>query len=223
MNPVLQDFITANTRTQWVQPAITPHDLVNSDWPWAPHRPANFDAAIIEAEMAAIDHLFVEHRARDKIHSYGHDGWWSITLHGTQPDHTEHWDRYGFKSLEEANYQWTSVNDMIPTTSKLIRSLPFRNWGRVRIMRLAPGGYIMPHSDGPGRIWGPYNLALTNPPGCQFVFEDRGVVPFEPGLGFILDIGRQHALYNNSDQPRYHAIVHGQYTIPQHQLVEAAQ
>ena len=76
-------------------------------------------------------------------------------------------------------------------------------------MRLAPGGYIMPHSDGEGRIFGPLNIAINNPEGCNFYFESWGKVPFKQGTGFFLDIGNVHAVYNNSDETRYHFIVHG--------------
>ena len=213
MNPQLLKFIDENTRTQWQATTPVPPNLWQSDWPWAPMLPTTpFDEEAIHRELEAIDHHFVEHRANDKIHSYGHNGWFSLTLHGSDPHHTEHWDRYGYTTQEEAAYHWTSVCSIIPQTALFVKSLPFTDHGRVRIMRLAPGGHIMPHSDGSGRIFGPYNFALTNPPGCQFVVEGAGVVPFKPGLGFFVDIGRPHALYNNSPQPRYHVIVHGRPT-----------
>jgi hypothetical protein len=172
-------------------------------------------------EMRSVDHLFVEHRAADKISSYGHDGWYSLVLHGIDETKTENYDRYGFKSEVEAGYKWTDVCNIIPQTANFIKALPFTNHGRVRIMRLSPGGYIMPHTDGPGRIFGPFNFAINNPQGCQFVFEERGTVPFEPGLGMFLDIGRRHAIVNNSAEPRYHVIVHGRPTINISQAVQS--
>lgn len=215
MNTELQRFMDAHSTNQWQYPSMVPDNLWQSDWPWAPMLPEHqFDELAIKQELQSIDHHFVEHRAKDKVHSYGHAGWFSLTLHGSDPYQTEHWDRYGFKSLEEANYHWTKVCDiLLPTTSKFVKSLPFADHGRVRIMRLAPGGHIMPHRDGAGRIFGPYNFALTNPPGCKFVVEGAGVVPFKPGLGFFVDIGKLHALHNDSDLPRYHLIVHGRPTI----------
>lgn len=220
MNTQLEQFITQNTGTQWSYPHPVPPNLWQSDWPWAPMLPQHhFDEEAIMGELASIDHHFVEHRAGDKIHSYGHHGWFSLVLHGSHPHQTEHWDRYGHTSQEEARYHWTEVGDEAPLLSQFVKALPFTDHGRVRIMRLAPGGHIMPHSDGRGRIFGPYNFALTNPPGCQFVVEGRGVVPFRPGLGFFVDIGRRHALVNRSDQPRYHLIVHGRPTINVHQAV----
>ena len=78
-------------------------------------------------------------------------------------------------------------------------------------MRLAPGGYIMPHTDGLGRIFSPLNIAINNPKGCYFVFKDKGIVPFEDGAGMVLDVGRKHIVINNSEETRYHVIVHGHY------------
>jgi hypothetical protein len=221
MNAQLEQFISENTRTQWQYPDAVPRDLWASDWPWAPLLPAiPFDGQAIIEELQQVDHLFVEHRANDKIHSYGHEGWYSLVLHGIDETKTENYDRYGFKSQEEANYRWTDVCSIIPQTADFVKQLPFTDHGRVRIMRLAPGGHIMPHTDGPGRIFGPFNFALNNPPGCQFVFKDRGTVPFEPGLGMFLDIGRQHAIVNKSDTPRYHVIIHGRPIIPVAAAVE---
>ena len=79
-------------------------------------------------------------------------------------------------------------------------------------MKLAPGGYVMPHRDGLGRAFGPLNIAINNPPGCRFVMEEAGVIPFEPGVGMVLDVARTHAVINQGDETRYHVIVHGEYS-----------
>jgi hypothetical protein len=210
MNIELETFIRQYESIKWSVPEICPDNVFASDWPYAPVLPdVEIDFELIEKELQSIDNYFVPHREKDKIKSYGHEGWYSVVLHGISYDKTENYDRYGFKTQEEANYHWTEVCDLIPNTVSLIKSLPFTNYGRVRIMRLSPHGYIMPHTDGPGRIFGPYNFALTNPENCKFVFKDYGLVPFRQGLGFMLDIGNLHAIWNNSDQYRYHVIIHG--------------
>jgi len=134
-------------------------------------------------------------------------------LHGIDYDKTEGYERYGFKSDEEANYKWTRPSRLAPTITNLIQKMPFNHFHRVRIMRLAPGGHIMPHADGVGRIFGPLNFPLTNPQGCTFAFEDDGIVPFAVGQGFMLDLGRRHFVLNDSDEYRYHLIVHGIYSV----------
>ena len=78
-------------------------------------------------------------------------------------------------------------------------------------MRLAPHGYIMPHSDNKDRTFGPLNIAINNPNKCHFVFENIGIVPFYSKKGFILDVGRKHMVINMSNEYRYHIIVHGAY------------
>lgn len=210
INEELHTFLELNSKNQWKYPKEMPNNLWQSDWPWAPVIPKQeLDINLIKTEMKNIDHFFVEHRAKDKINSYGHNGWYSLTLHGIDYDKTENYDRYGFKSQEEAKYDWTAVCNLIPYTVNLIKSLPFSNYGRVRIMRLSPKGHIMPHTDGPGRIFGPFNFALTNPEGCKFVIKNYGTIPFKPGIGFLIDIGNLHAIYNDSDEYRYHVIIHG--------------
>lgn len=208
MNEQLLEFLNTNKGFNW-QPGEMPRDLWSSDWPWAPVIPDEPITPEILEELELVKTLFVEHRANDKISSYGHEGWAALTLHGIDYDKTENYERYSYKTEADAHYHWTSACEQMPRTVELIKRLPFTKWGRVRIMRLAPGGYIMPHTDGSGRIFGPYNFALTNPRGCEFVFEGHGRVPFLPGRGFMLDLGIRHAVYNRSDQYRYHAIIHG--------------
>jgi hypothetical protein len=45
------------------------------------------------------------------------------------------------------------------------------------------------------------------------VFKDIGTVPFKVGRGFMLDIGREHIVVNDSNEDRYHIIIHGKPTL----------
>ena len=155
--------------------------------------------------------LFVGHRQLDRHLSYNREGWAAITLHGLGYDKTEHWPQYGIKTQEEANskYHWTEICHLFPTTVKFIQSLGFESYERVRIMKLSAGGFIMPHVDGEGRCFGPLNIAINNPIGCDFYFRKWGKVPFKSGIGFFLDVGNEHIVWNNSKEDRYHIIVHG--------------
>jgi len=210
----------------WGQPDLTkehlPKDLWKSNWPWAPIDPfpntqsvTNWNQRRINEELEKMDAHFVSHRAKDKLNSYSHEGWSAVTLHGISRERTENFDRYGFKTEEEANYQWVGETRNCPYLVDLIKKLPFKKLSRVRIMKLAPGGYIMPHNDAPGnnykRMFGPMNIALTQPVGCDFVMEGIGLLPFIAGKGFILDVGHNHCLANKSNKNRYHLIVHGEY------------
>ena len=179
----------------------------------------DFDTELLLRECKQVDHLYFNHRSQDKKSGYGHRGWQSLTLHGIDKHKTEHYTKYGFNSLEEAGYQWTDVCELVPNLHKFLSSLPYKLFDRVRIMRLAPEGYIMPHTDNNyQRAFSPLNIAINNPDNCHFVFKDKGIVPFVAGTGMILDVGREHIVVNNSLEPRYHIIVHGHYNKEFHKL-----
>lgn len=206
MNKELEKFINDNKQFNWRPRPPAPASIWNSDWPWVPYD-KEIDPISVLTELEGIDELFVEHRSDDKVYNYGHQGWSSITLHGLEWDKTQNYEQYGYTN--EPEYHWTSICSKIPYISNIIKSFPFDNYKRVRIMKLAPGGYIMPHTDGQGRTFGPFNFALTQPESCEFIFEGKGVVPFKQGRGFMLDLGVRHCVYNNSDSSRYHVIIHG--------------
>lgn len=211
MNKEIEQFVNDNKGFNWRPKPPAPENIWASDWPWVPYD-KDIDPVSVQLELDAIDHLFVEHRSNDNILSYGHKGWSSIALHGLDWNKTESYEQYGFTT--EPEYHWTSICSQIPYIANLIKSIPFDRHKRVRIMKLAPGGYVMPHTDGTGRIFGPFNFALTQPESCEFVFEGRGIVPFKVGRGFMLDLGVRHCVYNNSDSNRYHVIIHGSPTPP---------
>lgn len=209
--PALLDFYERNRRFSH-QPGRS-FGLSRAD-PECAYYPIRFDvdANVLRQECEQVDHLYFNHRDEDQLGGYGHYGWQSLTLHGIDMHKTKHFTHYGFKSFEDAGYHWTDASHKVPSLSKFLQGLPYVRFHRVRIMRLAPRGYIMPHKDGDDRSFGPLNIAINNPVGCDFVFEDKGTVPFEPGVGMVLDVGRRHAVINQSDEPRYHVIVHGEYS-----------
>ena len=172
----------------------------------------DFDTKLLLQECQDADDLYFNHRGQDKKKGYGHKGWQSLTLHGIDKHKTEHYTKYGFTNAIEAGYHWTDACDRVPNLYKFLSNLPFKEFDRVRIMRLAPGGYIMPHSDNKfERAFGPLNIAINNPDGCHFVFKGKGIVPFMAGTGLVLDVGNEHIVINNSNEVRYHVIVHGNY------------
>ena len=208
MDDILKEFIKEAESNQWNFSWPIPEDIFESDWPWVP---VEFDADFkkMHEECIANDHLFVGHRQKDQQFSYRHEGWAAVTLHGISPTATENYEQYGFSSAKEANYHWTEVCDLFPTCVEFLKSLQYKGYDRVRIMKLKAGGYIMPHTDGEGRIFGPLNIAINNPEGCGFYFRKWGKVPFKQGRGIFLDIGNEHIVWNRSNEDRYHFIVHG--------------
>jgi len=168
----------------------------------------DFNDDVFINECKKINNFFVNHRKNDH---YNHNGWSAITLHGIDENKTEHFTQYGFSNIEDANYKWTEVCNLIPNIYNFLINLPYRKFDRVRIMRLSPNGYIMPHKDNLERTFGPLNIAINNPDKCFFVFKDIGIVPFKSKNGFILDVSKEHAVINMSKENRYHIIVHGDY------------
>ena len=78
-------------------------------------------------------------------------------------------------------------------------------------MLLEPGGYILPHQDRPDdqKRLSVCNISLNHPKGCEMVFKNHGVVPFDDeGSALLMDISNTHAYVNNSDTPRLHMIIH---------------
>ena len=87
-------------------------------------------------------------------------------------------------------------------------------------MELKSKGIISPHSDAPGRLPGeqgidmldfgvPINIAITHPQKCHMTLEGHGVVPFQDGKAFIINIRNYHSVMNNSLHTRTHLIAHG--------------
>jgi len=162
-------------------------------------------------------HSFKEHYVPHRSLYEGHGGWKSLCIHGLSAVQTQYHDRYGFKKddgspMEDKDvpYIWTDICKWMPTIAKFFQeTFTYETFARVRIMQLEPGGYIFPHTDWDMHKLGPVNLALNNPDGCKFFMRGRGVVPFKPGQANKLDIGFEHIVFNDSDEYRYHMIIHG--------------
>ena len=78
-------------------------------------------------------------------------------------------------------------------------------------MKLAPGGFINPHVDMKKPLLYAINIALNNPTGCNFRMLNKGNVPFQIERACAVDTSNKHSVWNNSNETRYHIIVHGKY------------
>lgn len=160
-------------------------------------------------EAQNLDHLFVPHRD-----SESHSGWSSLCVHGISSQHTNHYQVYPeYQDLpdNEVPYQWTEIQDRCPVTVNYFKNhFPYDVYHRLRYMKLAPGGYINPHRDHTEVCLNAVNISLNNPKGCKFVFENHGLIPFkDSGSSFLISNGIIHSVWNTSNVPRYHIIVHG--------------
>jgi hypothetical protein len=80
-------------------------------------------------------------------------------------------------------------------------------------MRIAPGGGINWHNDGqlptgidPLVSILPINVAVIHPTNCEMEIEGHGVVPWTEGKIIMLNISKNHAVFNRSAKDRIHMI-----------------
>lgn len=197
---MLQKYIDANVPYIYNRGADFDWIIHESGLPWL-----NLDIKVpfqmIAHEIESIQHLIVEHRYGNQSHK----GWKSFCIHGKSYDATREQDFY----QDDRPYVWTQeAKSLMPLTVEYFRdSWPHAGFARLRVMFLAPRGYITIHRDGTRRVLAPINIAITQPEGCNFVFEKFGTVPFYPGGAFLLDVSNRHVVFNDSDLPRWHLIL----------------
>lgn len=159
------------------------------------------------------DHL-VPHREENN------NGWNSCCIHGIDVDKTGAWTLYGYQQEHQVPYQWTSMSHKTPVIKKFWqKQFPADHYRRIRFMELEPLSAITPHSDMPGKLPGeenfnaldfgvPVNIAVHHPKDCFMVIKDHGIVPFQQGRAFIVNIRNYHSVINFSNESRIHVIGH---------------
>lgn len=199
-------FIKANLTASKQWPEYRPDADANwitteSGLPWL-RLDAQVPVDLILQEIKQAEHLLVDHRDQ-----YGeHQGWKSVCLHGKSLTDTQHCD-------DDRPFHWIpTMQKLMPNTVKFLKDWDIGIYQRVRIMALAPNGYVGLHRDlvrGQERNFlGPINIAITQPRDCHFVVKEWGEIPFRPGDAVMPDVNNWHAVFNNSNQTRYHIIVH---------------
>ena len=163
----------------------------------------DFPAQTVLDECMAVYDQFVKHRGEM------HPGWSSMCIHGQGVQYTDPPKEY---PEVDAEFHWTELSEQCPETTKWFKvNFPFTEYHRLRFMLLEPGGYIQQHQDFDKRRLAAFNIAVSNPPGVDFAMEEAGCIPWEVGDVRAIDIGRQHAVVNNSNEDRIHMIVHGKW------------
>ena len=180
--------------------------VTESGWPY-------FHLSSLDAQPWKEMHKEAE-ALSDKFHThrdtYG-EGWKSLTLHGLDED-TQSLNIYGERQETLKQLDWTWVADACPVTKKFLTDVwPAEFLNRGRFMYLEPGGYILPHQDREDheKRLSVCNISLNNPKGCNFVLKNQGRVPFkDEGSAFLMDVSNVHSVWNRSDKPRIHMIIH---------------
>ena len=204
----LREFFDTWQNHRPIMPSI-PHktvDSIRSSLGYLPLKlPFNIPHSEMLKEAAALKDYYVYHRAGGH-----HQGWRSLCVHGISSVHTENHDKYGFTDRKSAGYAYTDISRFCPNTTAFFRDVfGYETYDRVRFMLLEPGGYILPHADVDYKKLSPINIALNNPSGCIFVMQDWGTIPFSAGSANMIAVGNTHAVHNDSNEDRYHVIVHG--------------
>lgn len=168
----------------------------------------NIDLEKWKEEAKIAERFLVPHREGD-----GHDKWRSCCIHGLSIEHT---GTNMKASLDD--YRWTDLAKLTPTITEFWKSFPTERFARLRFMELGEKGWVAPHDDSPNGIKNtefdmmdhiiPINIAITHPASCQMEVEGHGIVPFEEGKAFVVNITNTHKVINNSEYPRMHMIAH---------------
>jgi quercetin dioxygenase-like cupin family protein len=162
------------------------------------------DISEIKQELKTRASLAIPHRE--------HPTWKSITLYGYSSIMTNSYEQYKLDGLitDEDVTDWTDVSRFFPkTVTWLKENCPLKEFARIRVMVLEPGGSSDPHKDYEmgQALCGPINVAVVNPPGSEFVLENGGIVPWQEGDVRSMDLGSVHCIRNLSNEPRIHLII----------------
>ena len=172
--------------------------------------------SVQEALQLYDEGYFITHRGGDS------GKWKSATLHGTEWYQTMNPNAYGLIDDETTKWKWTEIQEIAPETTRFLKEVfpNNSNYRRCRFMLIEPNGYIQSHTDTGKDHYRKYglrkkinsaiNIAITQPKDCYLRRTDtKEEVPFEPFDIFWYDNGPFHEAKNNSDENRYHFIIHG--------------
>jgi hypothetical protein len=205
VEPIPSNLTTNIEKAQWI--------LNTADFGWI-ELDIDFDLTTWQKEIEPARPYFVAHREDSN------KGWNSCCIHGIDTDKTGAWTNYGYTEENTVPYHWTELSHKTPEIKKFWQDkFPSDNYRRIRFMQLEPESAITPHSDMPGRLPGetgvdmldfgvPVNLAVIHPNDCYMVLEGYGIVPFQQGRAFVVNIRNYHSVINFSDQSRIHVIGH---------------
>lgn len=183
------DYFLDNTQLPWIQVPI--------DVPW-------------KDIYEEAHHLL--HTACFTLHRPNSAGWLSLAIHGMSSTHTNVPGDYGLPdSAERDMSDWTDIAKFCPRTKEWMQdTLAYEFYTRARFMAVLPGGWLGVHRDRERtRGIGATNVAINNPDGCKLMMGGFGELPYTPGSVFKINTGYEHAVWNQSDEPRIHMIFDG--------------
>lgn len=179
--------------------------LKRTDTPWL-ELDLDFPVDVWKQQILEVEPYYQEYRDSDSNY------WYSCCLHGLGIDKTYTADNYGYNEFS-APYQYTDLAYKTPLITHFWKNVfPAERYTRIRFMKVGPGGYINWHNDGklppdidPLDSILPINLAIQHPANCTMQVEDK-IVPWDEGKIFMINISKNHAVFNHSSKSRIHMI-----------------
>jgi hypothetical protein len=179
--------------------------ILKSGIPWL-ELDIPFDTNVWKQEALEAEPFYKDYRE-----SYS-EGWSNCCLHGLGVDKTYTADNYGYNEYN-APYAFTDLAYKCPNIIDFWKhQFPAERYTRIRFMKLDPWGSIKPHTDGelpegidPLLSILPINVAVIHPEKCEMLIEDKQV-PWTEGKTIMINISKEHAVYNRSSKPRVHMI-----------------
>ena len=115
---------------------------------------------------------------------------------------------YGLEQMDHSDRWLDQAQQLMPRTVEYLQTQwPHKQFYKIRLLGLGPHGVIGLHSDDCNGLHN-INIAIDHPDSCNFVLENSGVIPFENGRAFLVNVGRRHAVINNSNQLRIHLVIY---------------
>ncbi len=158
-------------------------------------------------EARSLREEFIPYRLYDSSNT----SWHSLPVVGISSHQPYAWNVYNYKNAKEAAHdmKWTEISEKCPVTTEWLKSFyPSNSYARVRFMLLEAHGSIDYHKDTEYSVLGAVNIALSNHPECKWHWKDGESLAFKPGEAYAMNISYEHSVINNSDEDRYHLIIH---------------
>ena len=184
----------------------TARKILRTDIPWL-ELDIPFNVDVWKQQALEAEPFYQEYRDSSS------QGWSSCCLHGLGVDKTYTADNYGHDEYH-APYAYTELAYRTPVITDFWKNqFPTERYTRIRFMKVAPGGRIDWHNDGsippdidPLLSILPINLAVVHPGNCSMEIEGHGSVPWQDGKVFLINISKNHAVFNHSSKSRVHMI-----------------
>ncbi len=180
--------------------------ILRSGIPWL-ELDIPFDVDVWKQQALEAENYYQEYRESDS------KNWSSCCLHGLAVDKTYTAEQYGHSEYQ-APYQYTELAYRCPIITDFWKNtFPAERYTRIRFMKVGAGGMINWHNDGsipedidPLMSILPINLAIIHPKSCDMEIQGHGIVPWKEGKIMMLNISKNHAVFNRSSKDRIHMI-----------------